>query len=83
MGGELGHFADHAVVESVLGGVGGDVAEGFDFAGEPGIAAALDVVGDEAIEEEKDHQGAEGKGQRGPGGDAPGSAVHRAWFSGL
>jgi hypothetical protein len=74
--GQFGDFTDDGVIESVFRGALGDVAEDFDFAGKLGIAAALNISGNEALEKDEDHHGAAGEGESCPERDAPGGAAH-------
>ena len=75
LGGELGDFLNDAVVEGVAWGVEGDLAEGFAFAGEPGVAALAHGAGDDEVHGQKDGGAAGGKDEGAAQGQAPGGGA--------
>ena len=60
------NLADNPLIESVLGRALGHIAQGFYLSCKPGIAPALDVLGDKAVKENEDNRCSKGKGQGGP-----------------
>ncbi len=83
LGGELGDFFNDAVVESVARCAEGNLAEGFAFPGEPGVAAFANRARDDEVHGEKDGGAAGGEDEGGAQGQAPGcSAIEGASKSG-
>lgn len=76
LAGEFGHFPDNPSIQSVLRCALGYIAQNFNFSRKPGIAAALNIVGDEAVQQNEDQHGCAGKSQRGPQRDTPRGAAH-------
>ena len=71
VGGQFGDLTHKAIMQAVARGVGGNVGEGFGFATEPGVAALMNVAGNQQVHDREGHGAAQREGHGGPNSNPP------------
>ena len=75
-GRQLSHLSHNPIVKRVFWRPLRYIAQDFDFAGEPRVAASLNVTRDNRVEKNENNQRSTSEGERGRQRDAPRGAVY-------